>query len=605
MERRREVIVPLREQIDRLIEAGSYPAAVCDLADFWRSDPGPATAAFVNSRFEKMRDQLPLHPWRLAILRSFTVEPLVPLLRAEAFLAGIELTVHIGEFNAWAQELLDPASALYRFGPDAIILAVHDYESDQMRLCLDVLRCHSNAHVILHTREAGVIPRRGILDAQIEASEWAEQQKTNAGIRALAREYRGVYVLDYDALVARHGRQGWHDGRKWLTARMRISAARLPDMVREWMRFIHPLAGRVAKAVVVDLDNTLWGGVIGEDGVAGIQLGSEYPGAAYQEVQRALLDVHGRGILLAVCSKNNEAEAMEALERHPGMLLRPRHFAALRINWEEKARNLLEIAAELNISADALAFVDDNPVERRKVRMQLPEVRVVELPQNPMDYAQALRDCPLFERLTLSAEDLQRGQYYADERQRRRLEQRISSLEEFYQSLEQEVEIAPMTALTLGRAAQLTQKTNQFNLTTRRYSEQEMAAISRSPCYRVYVLRVKDRFADNGLVGVAILQCGGQAWEIDTFLMSCRVFGRTVETAFLSGLTEQARQAGACTLEGWFIPTAKNAPSKDFYPRHHFQLVETTDKGSRWALDLASPVACPPWIRLNYAGEHH
>jgi len=597
--------VPLREQIDRLIAAGSYQAAVCDLADFWRSDPGPAGAAFVNSRFEQMRDKLPLDPWRVAILRSFTVEPLAPLLRAEAFLAGIELAVHVGEFNAWAQELLDPTGAVYRFAPDAVILAVHDCEPGQMRACLDVLRRHSSAHVILHTREAAVVPRRGILDAQIEVSEWAAQQKANAGLRALAREYRGVYVLDYDALAARHGRQGWHDERKWLTARMPISAAHLPDMVREWMRFIHPLAGKVAKAVVVDLDNTLWGGAIGEDGMAGIQLGSEYPGAAYQAVQRALLDFHERGILLAVCSKNNEVDAMEALERHPGMLLKPGHFAALRINWEEKPPNLLEIAAELNISANALAFVDDNPVERRQVRMQLPEVTVVELPQNPMDYAQALRDCPVFERLTLSAEDMQRGRYYADERERRRLEQRTGSLEEFYRSLQQEVEITPMNAMTLGRAAQLTQKTNQFNLTTRRYSEQEMAAISRSPCYRVYVLRVKDRFADNGLVGVAILQCGGEAWEIDTFLISCRVVGRTVETAFLSGLTGQARQAGARKLEGWFLPTAKNAPSKDFYPRHHFQLVETIDKGSRWALDLAIPVACPPWIRLNYAGNHH
>ena len=595
----------MREQIDRLIAAGSYQAAVCELADFWRSGPGPAVAAFVNSRFEQMRDKLRLDPWRVAILRSFTVEPMVPLLRAEAFLAGIDLAVHVGEFNAWAQELLDPTNSVYRFNPDAVILAVHDCQPGQMRVCLDALRRHSNAHAILHTPEAAVVPRQGILDAQIEASEWAAQQKANADLRALAREYRGLYVLDYDALVARHGRQSWYDSRKWLTVRMRVSTARMPDMVREWMRFIHPLAGKVAKALVVDLDNTLWGGAIGEDGMEGIQLGSEYPGAAYQDVQRALRDFYERGILLAICSKNNEAEAMEALEWHPGMLLTPRHFAARRINWEGKTRNLVEIAAELNISTDALAFVDDNPVERRQVRMQLPDVTVVELPQNPSDYAQALRDCPVFERLTLSPEDIQRGEYYAVERERRCLQQCAGSLEEFYRSLEQEVEITPLTAMTLDRAAQLTQKTNQFNLTTRRYSAEKMADIARLSGNRVYLVRVKDRFADNGLVGVAILQCGREAWEIDTFLMSCRVVGRTVETAFLAGLAEEARRAGARTLEGWFLPTPKNAPSEHFYPQHQFQLVETASKGSRWVLDLAAAVACPPWIRLTYAGNHH
>ena len=597
-------MAPLREQIDRLITEGTYQAAVRELGDFWRREPGPAAAAFVNSRFEQMRDRLPLRPWRVAILRSFTVEPLAPILRAEAFLAGIELAVHIGRFNAWAQELLDPTDGVYRFAPDAVILAVHDGEPDQVRACLDVFRRRSSAHVIVHAREAALAPRRGILDTQTEESEWAALQKANADLRAVAREHRGVYILDYDALVSRHGRQRWRDAQKWLTARMPVAAGHLLDLVREWMRFIHPLTGKVAKAVVVDLDNTLWGGVIGEDGMAGIQLSPEYPGAAYQDVQRTLFDLHERGILLAICSKNNEADVMEALERHPGMLLRPRHFAALRINWEEKAQNLLEIAAELNISSDALAFVDDNPVERRHVRLQLPEVTVVELPQNAADYAQAIRDCPVFERLTLTEEDMQRGKYYADEPKRQRLKQCANSPEEFYRSLEQEVEITPLSGITLGRAAQLTQKTNQFNLTTRCYSEQEMAAISSDPSYRVYALRVKDRFADNGLVGVAILRCSGEAWEIDTFLLSCRVVGRTVESAFLSGLSKEARQAGARRLEGWFLPSQKNAPARDFFPRHCFQLVETTDKGSRWGLDLATAIECPPWIRLNYAGNH-
>ncbi|PYX89681.1 MAG: hypothetical protein DMG68_04305, partial [Acidobacteria bacterium] len=192
---------------------------------------------------------------------------------------------------------------------------------------------------------------------------------------------------------------------------------------QEWLRFLHPLIGKVAKAVVVDLDNTLWGGIIGEDGMTGIKLGNEYPGAAFRDLQRALLDLHQRGILLAICSKNNRDDAMEALQNHPGMLLRPDHFACMRINWTDKAQNLREIAKELNIGVDSLAFLDDNPIERQQVRSHLPEVHVIELPHDPMQFARVVRQSPVFERLKLSAEDQQRGVMYQAQRERKHLEQ--------------------------------------------------------------------------------------------------------------------------------------------------------------------------------------
>ena len=209
-------------------------------------------------------------------------------------------------------------------------------------------------------------------------------------------------------------------------------------MAQEWLRFLVPISGKIAKALVVDLDNTLWGGVIGEDGLAGIKLGPEYPGAAYQAVQRAMLDLTRRGILLAICSKNNLEDALEVLEKHRDMLLRPQHFAALRINWNDKTQNLREIASELNIGIDALAFLDDNPAEREQVRASLPEITVIELPENPFAYADALRDCPSFERLALSPEDQQRTEMYAGQRERARKEEQFQSKEDFYRFLEQE-----------------------------------------------------------------------------------------------------------------------------------------------------------------------
>jgi len=587
----------LREEVDRLLEENSYAAAARKLSDAWRLDSSPAGAGFAVSRSERLRGQIPMLPYRLAILRSFTVEPAVPLLRASAFSIGVDLTVQLGDFNAYAQELLDAGSSLYRFEPQAVILAAQSYEPDALRTWLRVFRERSNAHLILHTVEAPPVARRGVLDAQTEGGEWDTVQRLNAELRKIAREFRGVYILDYDALVARYGRETWRDERKWLTMRMPVAAPQLIHLAQEWMRFLHPLTGKLAKVLVTDLDNTMWGGVIGEDGMEGIQLNGEYPGAAYQALQQAMLDFYQRGILLAINSKNNPADAMEALEKHPGMILQPRHFGALRINWDDKAQNLREIAKELNVGIDSLAFLDDNPVERQHVRDQLPEVTVVELPENPMDFARALRDCPVFERLTLSDEDAKRGEYYAAERDRKKLEQTASSPEEFYRSLEQELEVRRVTPMTLARVAQLTQKTNQFNTTTRRYSEQQIQALEQNS-HRVYSLRVKDRYADNGLVGVAILAEKGEVCEIDTLLLSCRVIGRTVETAFLSKLAEEARTAGAVRLEGWFLPTKKNAPAKDFYAQHGFEPATETPEGTRWSLDLTKPAPCPDWIRF-------
>ncbi|HXA49081.1 MAG TPA: HAD-IIIC family phosphatase, partial [Candidatus Acidoferrum sp.] len=411
----------------------------------------------------------------------------------------------------------------------------------------------------------------------------------------LAKQHRGVYLLDYDALVARHGRQNWGDARKWLTVRLPIASANLPHMAAEWLRFLHPLTGKVAKCVAVDLDNTLWGGVIGEDGMNGIKLGAEYPGAAFQEVQRALLDLTRRGILLAICSKNNPADALEALEGHAGMLLRPRDFAATRINWNPKARSLREIAEELNIGLDSVAFLDDNPVERQHVREQTPEVILLDLPEDPMAFAGIVRDCPWFERLSLSEEDRQRGAYYAAQKERAELERAVTSKEDFYRSLEQVCEIALVNDATLARVAQLTQKTNQFNLTTKRYTEQQIAALRDCHGWRVWSLRVTDRYADNGLVAVAISKVEDGVCEIDTFLMSCRVIGRTVETALLAKIAADAKKSGAARLQGRFIPTKKNAPAAEFYKDHGFQEGEE----GLWAMDLREmSISMPEWIQV-------
>ena len=617
-------------QVEELISQSRWAEGYAALAEQWRKQPTLASAACMVSRIPTFRDRVPLIPRRLAVLRSFTVEPVVPLLRAAAFVNGIDLTIHVSQFNAYVQEILNTDSSLYSFAPDIVILAIQtrdlvpelwlrytelnardvqevvDRVSTDLDRWIKAFRSHSNAYLILHTLESPPFPSQGIFDWQSSSSQGMAIQKINDDIRRLARGHTGVYILDYDALIARHGRARWYDERKWLTARLPISADHLIDLANEWLRFIQPLAGKTCKALVTDLDNTLWGGIIGEDGIEGIRVGVEYPGAAFQAVQRALLDFFQRGILLAVCSKNNIADAMEALEKHQGMLLKPEHFAAWRINWNDKAVNLREIATELNIGVDSLAFLDDNPVERERIRSDLPEVTVLDLPDDPMEFAQVLRQSPVFERLSLSEEDRERGRYYVEQRQRLELERNASSLEDFFRSLRQEIEISSVTPATFTRVAQLTQKTNQFNLTTRRYSEQQIAELAKNPAWQVYAIRVKDRLGDNGLAGVAITHDRETLTEIDTFLLSCRVVGRTVETAILSFLTDQARRCGRTNLQGWFSPTKKNDLAKEVYAQHKFQLIEENGRGALWSLDLDKhEIACPEWIKLTVNSEHH
>jgi FkbH-like protein len=565
--------------------------------------------------------------FHLAVLRSFTIEPLVPVLRAAAFLAGIDLDVRLGQFNTYAQEILDPGSWIDGFQSDAVFVAVQardvapalwnefpDLPDSQVteqaagvvehyRQLVAAFRARSSAPLVIQNLQAPADPANGVLDAQGDAGQVATFLGINRDLARLARGFRNVYVLDYDALVRRHGDASFHDPAKWAAARMPIAAGHWGDLAREWVRFLCPLAGRVCKAVAIDLDNTLWGGIVGEDGFDGIRLGDSHAGVAYRGLQRALLDLHRRGILLAICSKNNPAESLDVIDRHPHMLLRREHFAAIRVNWADKAQNLREIAAELNIGLDAVAFLDDNPAERDLVRRQAPDVTVIELPDDPFAFTAAVRRAPIFERLELSSDDRARGRYYTQQRDRAEMRATAGSLEEFYRGLRMRVVVEPVTSATLPRAAQLTQKTNQFNLTTRRYTEEQLSRMT-PPQWGVYALRAEDRFGDNGVVGVAILKFDGSVADIDTLLLSCRVIGRTIETAFLAALSRAAYDRGAATLVGWYVPTARNAPARDVYRSHGFALSREEGGASRWELSLpADSLQCPEWIECRIGPE--
>ena len=611
-----------REEIDRLIDSQNFAEARIALIQFRKINADPASAFFVVTRFEKLRDKVPFTSCRLAILRSFTIEPAIPLLRAMAFCAGIDLNIKMGDFNVYTQEILDPKSGLYTFNPDVVILASHTADaaldiwekftqlnrdevatavsrvSDHFKQLIKTFRSNSAAHLIIHSLQTPGVAAAGILDAILPDGQRHAIESINGSIAKSARESNNVYMLDYNALIKSRGDFHFEDRKKWLSVRMPIASAELTHLAALWIKFLHPIAGKVCKAIVVDLDNTLWGGVIGEDGMAGIKLSPDHKGGAWHDVQTALLDLYHRGIILAICSKNNHADAMAAIEQHAGMVLRPHHFAATRINWTDKATNIRDIATELNIGIDAVAFLDDNPVERDWVSRNIPEVTVIDLPEDAMGFAPALRASPVFERLSLSVEDRERGRQYLEQRMRAELQQNAGTIEAFYRSLEMQVEIVSVNAQSLQRAAQLTQKTNQFNLTTRRYSEEQISEMLASPDCTVMSIRVVDRFGDNGIVGLAMTRMVGRRCEIDNFLLSCRVIGRTVETAFLATLADVAANAGATELVGQFIPTKKNPPAKDFYASHGFAKTEESESAQVWTLALQNAtLKFPEWIK--------
>jgi FkbH-like protein len=392
--------------------------------------------------------------------------------------------------------------------------------------------------------------------------------------------------------VTEHGLGRWSDPKLWYLGRIPFGLEAQARLASEIARAVNALVTPPAKCLALDLDNTLWGGVLGEEGLAGIQLGEDYPGNTYKAFQRELRSLRDSGVLLAVCSKNDEAEALSALERHPDGILRPGDFAAIRINWSDKAANLREIARELSISTDALAFFDDNPVEREWVRREMPEVRVIEVPDSPADYVSALRACEVFDRFDLTEEDRGRAERYRVEKSRSDSSRKAGSVEEFLRELGTVAEIGVVAAPQRPRVAQLLGKTNQFNLTTRRHTEAAVEAMQASGAVALW-MRVADKFGDSGLVGAAIAVPGEAAEaRIDSFLLSCRVIGREAELALLSVLLSALRRRGVRRVHGEYIATERNAVAADLYSRAGF--APRDSEGRLWEADLSDGVPAAP-----------
>lgn len=584
-------------------------------------DERPTVAGYAQAAraVRSTRDQL--RPVRIALLATFTVEGLVPYLEVEAARRGFGVEVYIGPFNSVKQELLDPGSGCIQHRPDAVFilqlladvcpplandfLALETTErvrhADttvvELTASLTAFRKHSPATVVVGNFARPLEPPLGIYEASAPATQTDSIHQLNSRMATSVSAIAGVYVLDFDRLCADVGYRHWRDDKLWYLGRSPLSAQLLPAVARTQALFIQAIKGSPRKCLVLDLDDSLWGGVVGEVGVAGVQLGQTYPGNVYRDFQQAVLELHRRGILLAINSKNNSADVDEVFACHPDMVLTKGHFASIRINWQDKPKNMVEIARELNIGIDSLVFFDDNPVERALMRQALPQVLTLGVPSDPIQYVRVLRESGAFERLSFTEEDRRRGEMYQEEAARRELQEQSVSLEDFLKSLQLTVSIAAVDQFTFPRVLDLLQKTNQFTVTTRRHSSARLTEMINDPRCGVFSLRSGDRFGDNGIVGVAIVRNDDTAAYIDSFLMSCRVIGRNIETALLSHLVYWARRRGLQTLEGEFIPTAKNEPAADLYARHGFV---QADASGRWRLPLEDvPFGWPESIQRD------
>ncbi len=610
----------------RLRALPADPASVWDKAVAL----GTARLNFVltNGLDETVRRILPNGPEtlatkkvRLAVLGSSTITHLLPGIRTAGLRRGIWIDTYENDYGQYLQELSETDSPLHAFQPTAVLVALDAYHltagvtsgmdmataeaaltemqdriRDVWRLARDAFRCPiiQQAALPLHLTILGNNEHR------LPGSRAWFVTRLNAAIRTMA-EQDGVDILAIDERAVRDGITRWHDTALWHRSKQEVSPTASPmygDLVGRWLA---AKQGRSFKCLVLDLDNTVWGGVIGDDGLEGIALGQGSPlGEAYTAFQEYVRELSRRGVILAVCSKNDEANALEPFEKHPDMVLKRGDIASFVANWSNKADNIRAIAQELNIGLDALCFIDDNPFERNLVRQELPMVAVPEVSDDPTGYPTALSDAGYFEGLAVTEEDRERTSQYQGNKARDALKAAVTDLPSYLRGLEMELVWKRFDRIGLQRIVQLINKSNQFNLTTRRYTDEDIVAVMADPDAFGLQLRLTDRFGDNGIIAIIIgrLQ-DNKDLQIDTWLMSCRVLGRQVEPTTLNLIAQEAAKLGARRLVGDYIPTKKNAMVKDHYARIGFTVMETDPAGgNRSVLDLATFAPAETFIHV-------
>lgn len=543
---------------------------------------------------------------RVALLTSYTADFVGPLLKVDLMLSDIRCDLYKPHFNQFRQEVIDPASGLYGFKPDIAVVGfgLEDVFSDavsRFALMTEAERGEFANQVAALYESMGRAfrenaPASAILLLQDLVAPFNTNQslfynvveKVNAELRGLATRIPGTYVMDYSRLVSECGSRSWTDPRTYYTARIPVAQANWLNLSEAYARYIRSLLHMEVKCIVLDLDNTLWGGVLGEDCIGRIQIGGTYPGNVFEGFQRYLLSLYTDGYILGIASKNNHDDVVEVLRTHPSMVLREEHFAAIKANWNSKEESIREISKEIQISFDHMLFVDDNPVEIQKVKAAIPGISCLQIESPPLNFMRQFEEHRCIGKVLVTQEDRQRGQQYFDDRRRREFKQAAETIEDFYRSLEQRLTIHTNNKKHIARIAQLTQRTNQFNMTTIRMTEAEVERLMHRDDYALITADLADRFGDSGTIAYLQVRKLGRSWDIENFLMSCRVLGRTVEESLLDYIIEKAGREGAESILASYIPTKKNAPFAEFYPRNGSVVAELGANGDKRYVNLVA-----------------
>ena len=555
---------------------------------------------------------------RIAILGSFTLNGLEETIRVKCAEKKIQCTTYVSGYNQYSQEIYDEKSQLYKFSPDITFLIIDSRDvlgglflnpysvsvkerktfptdkSDEIINLAQTFVNKSKSKLILSNFNIPSYSPIGINETREEYGLHDMIVDLNRIVKSTMSDNSEIYIYDLNSFITKFGESNVFDYKQYFYGDVRISLDYIPYLAEELMGYVKAVLGLNKKCIVLDLDNTLWGGIVGEDGFEGIKLGDDPVGRAYAEFQHNLLALNQRGILLAINSKNNFDDAMQIIKEHPNMVLKEDNFTCIRINWNDKAVNMKEISDELNIGLDSMVFFDDDPVNREYVKSNLPEIQTVEI-SDPSNSSKILKSMNDFQVLKITDEDTTRNKMYLEQRKRTELKTQVGDLQDFLKQLGISVKIKNADNFTIPRISQLTLKTNQFNLTTRRYQEEDIKKFLQDKDKIVECAQVQDKFGDNGITGVYVINKDNkQEWTIDTFLLSCRVIGRGVEDGMLYQIIEKARKEGVSKVRGEYIKTKKNKPAENFFPNFGFK-----KEGNFWIFDTKNHFKKPEYLVMS------
>ena len=555
---------------------------------------------------------------KIAILSSFTLNGLSEILHVKCSELGIGYRSFVAGYNQYAQELINSKSEYYKFSPDVtfLIIAIRNllgenfffqYNiSDNERKSLVSEKINHlenmimnfeknlNSKLIIANFNIPSYSPNGVLETKFDFGFHEMIEELNKSLRDISKNHNSVYVYNFNQFISKYGEKNIFDYRQFHVGDIQIALNFLPQFGYDLMSYIKPITGANRKCIVLDLDNTLWGGIIGEDGFDGIELGHSPNGKAFVDFQKELLSLWNQGIILAINSKNNFDDAMNVIKEHPNMILREKNFASIKINWNDKAENLKQIANEINIGLNSIVFFDDDKLNQERIKHEFPEVLTVELSSDPSYFSAILKDLNDFNILQRTEDDVKRGEMYAQQRERKEFQKSISNLDDFLEQLDIQVKMKKTSEFLIPRISQLTLKTNQFNLTTKRYQEEEIRNFANNDKFIVGCAQVLDKFGDNGITGVYIINKEDKVWNIDTFLLSCRIMGRGVENGILSQILIDAKNNGIEEIRANFIPTKKNKPSENFLSDFGFEKHD-----DYWIYKLNNEIKLPKHLKVE------